>query len=91
MHQLLSTQSLSRLPARKRSKYDVNSSDDESLHNLDLLKSYLNSLRVSRPEIISISGVLKYWENARVTRPRLAQMALDFLSASGGCLCFDIF
>ncbi|KAG2063005.1 hypothetical protein BDR04DRAFT_955865, partial [Suillus decipiens] len=50
---------------------------------LDSLESYLNSPRVSKAEIISIGGVLQYWENARATRPRLSQMALDFLSAPG--------
>ncbi|KAL4078011.1 hypothetical protein J3A83DRAFT_4218796 [Scleroderma citrinum] len=28
-------------------------------------------------------GVLKYWENCRTTRPRLARMTLDLLSAPG--------
>ncbi|KAG2340569.1 hypothetical protein BDR05DRAFT_1002389 [Suillus weaverae] len=76
----------SRLPARKRSKYDINDPDAESLDDvpsLDSLESYLNSPRVFRPEIISLGGVLKYWENARAMIPRLAQMALDFLSAPG--------
>jgi hypothetical protein len=29
------------------------------------------------------TGILPYWENALSTRPRLAQMAFDFLSAPG--------
>lgn len=29
------------------------------------------------------AGVLRYWDNASSTRPQLARMALDFLSAPG--------
>jgi len=49
----------------------------------DSIEAYLNSPRVSKTELNAAGGVLQYWENARATRPRLAQMALDFLSAPG--------
>ncbi|OJA11691.1 hypothetical protein AZE42_09249, partial [Rhizopogon vesiculosus] len=49
----------------------------------DSIEAYLDSPRVSKAELNAAGGVLKYWENARATRPRLAQMALDFLSAPG--------
>jgi len=71
---------------RKRLKYDtVDNSDDESMNNtlLDPLDAYLDSACMSKAQLANIGGVLKYWEHARTTQPRLAQMALDFLSAPG--------
>src|SRR6267154_5423820 len=53
---------------------------------LDSIEAYpvaLDSLRVSKTELNAAGGVLQYWENAHATRPRLAQMVLDFLSAPG--------
>jgi hypothetical protein len=49
----------------------------------DSMDGYLNTPRISKVELQAAGGVLQYWENARATRPRLAQMALDFLSAPG--------
>ena len=34
-------------------------------------------------EIKKVGGVLQYWENISATRPNLAHMALDFLTAPG--------
>ncbi|KAG1743136.1 hypothetical protein EDB19DRAFT_1700361 [Suillus lakei] len=42
----------------------------------DSIEAYLDSPRVSKPEVNAAGGVLQYWENA-------PQMALDFLSAPG--------
>lgn len=47
------------------------------------MDAYLNTPCISRTEILAAGGLLRYWENARATCPRLAQMALDFLSAPG--------
>ena len=72
---------------RQRSKWvilDDNDNDNESrTANLDSLDAYLGSLPIPKSEIKAAGpgGVLKYWENTRMTHPRLAQMALDFLSA----------
>ena len=63
---------------------DDNDNDDESqTANLDSLDAYLGSPPIPKSEIKAVGpgGVLKYWENAHMTCPRLAQMALNFLSA----------
>jgi hypothetical protein len=57
--------------------------DEATSINPDSMVVYLDAPRVPREEVIAAGGVLQYWENARATRPRLAQMALDFLSAPG--------
>ena len=75
-----------RKPSRKWLKYDtIDNSDDESMNNtlLDPLDTYLDSARMSKAQLADIGGVLKYWEHACTTQPRLAQMTLDFLSAPG--------
>lgn len=36
-------------------------------------------------EINNVGGVLQYWESIAATRPNLARMALDFLTAPGEC------
>lgn len=38
---------------------------------------------VSTHEISGTGGVLQYWEKLMATRPHLARMALDFLTAPG--------
>jgi len=38
---------------------------------------------VSPYEINNAGGILQYWERLAKTRPRLARMALDFLTAPG--------
>ena len=48
----------------------------------DSIEAYLNAPNiVSHAEILSAGGILKYWHHMRATQPRLAQMALDYLSA----------
>ena len=49
----------------------------------DSIEAYLDSPPIAKPEVKATGGVLKYWESCRTTRHRLAQMALDFLSAPG--------
>jgi hypothetical protein len=49
----------------------------------DSIESYLNTPCISDAEILSAGGILKYWDHMHATRPRLAQMALDYLSAPG--------
>ncbi|KAK7047943.1 hypothetical protein VNI00_006271 [Paramarasmius palmivorus] len=57
------------------------SSDEEDGGDKDELEAYLSAPPVSKKEIKGAGGVLKWWESMRTTRPRLAQMALDFLTA----------
>ncbi|KAI9567521.1 hypothetical protein HD554DRAFT_971224 [Boletus coccyginus] len=48
----------------------------------DTIQAYLDSPLVPDEEIKVAGGKVKYWELARATRPRVAQIAaLDFLSA----------
>lgn len=49
----------------------------------DSIEAYLSSPCVATSDIEEAGGVLSYWEKALKTRPRLARMALDFLSAPG--------
>jgi hypothetical protein len=63
--------------------YSDNEDQDVTSVHPDSMDAYLNMPCMSRTEIQAAGGVLQYWENARATRPRLAQMALDFLSAPG--------
>ena len=46
----------------------------------------MDSPPIPKPEIKAAGGVLKYWENSCAARPKLARMALDFLSAPGSTL-----
>lgn len=61
--------------------YSDNEDEDVTSVHPDSMDAYLNTPCISRTEILAAGGILHYWENARATRPRLAQMALDFLSA----------
>lgn len=47
------------------------------------MEGYLAEPRISDTELTHAGGPLLYWEAALPTRPRLARMALDFLSAPG--------
>lgn len=47
------------------------------------MDAYLAEPRISDTELLQAKGPLLYWEAALLTRPRLARMALDFLSAPG--------
>ncbi|KAG2031802.1 hypothetical protein BDR03DRAFT_986142 [Suillus americanus] len=66
--------------------YSDNEDEDVTSVHPDSMDAYLNTPCISRTKILAAGGILHYWENARATRPRLAQMALDFLSAPGGRL-----
>ncbi|GBE89936.1 Putative AC transposase OS=Zea mays PE=2 SV=2 [Sparassis crispa] len=52
-----------------------------STHPIDSIDAYLESPLVSRDDVKQAGGVLAYWAQASKTRPRLARMALDFLTA----------
>ena len=77
---------------RQCSKWGTINSDDEdsTTQDLDSIYTYLDSPPVPKAEVRAAGSALKYWENCRDTRPRLAQMALDFLSAPGPCTEFGI-
>ena len=47
------------------------------------MEAYLTEPRTSDTKSLHAKGPLLYWEAALQTRPRLARMALDFLSAPG--------
>ena len=71
---------------RQRSKWDTTNSNDEdgdTTQDLDSVDTYLDFPPVPKAEVKAAGGVLKYWENCQDTRPRLARMALDFLSVLG--------
>ncbi|KAJ7897729.1 hypothetical protein B0H13DRAFT_2337786 [Mycena leptocephala] len=63
-------------------------------HPPDSIEAYLatplmqeSDLTLSEAEGGYRAGLLLYWEKALSTRPRLAQMALDYLSAPGNIFC----
>ncbi|KIJ11940.1 hypothetical protein PAXINDRAFT_171565 [Paxillus involutus ATCC 200175] len=70
---------------RKRSKWAtiVHDSDnnEDSSTDPDSIEAYLDLPPVAKSEVKAAGGVLKYWENCHAITPRLARMALDFLSA----------
>lgn len=70
-------------PKQKRSKWALPEDDDDERPSvvLDSIETYLDSPPIKKSEVKAAGGVLKYWENCRATRPRLARMALDYLSA----------
>jgi hypothetical protein len=55
----------------------------EDFSNPDSIEAYLSLPPVSKKEILDAGGVLKYWDAACCSRPHLAQMALDYLTAPG--------
>lgn len=60
----------------------------QASHSPDSIEAYLAAPVVSKSDLSEAeggyrAGVLAYWEKALPTRPRLARMALDFLSAPG--------
>lgn len=68
---------------RKRSKWVIDGSDNEDdvfSSNPDSIEAYLDSPTITKSELKAAGGVLKYWENRHTVTPRLARMALDFLS-----------
>jgi hypothetical protein len=52
-------------------------------YDLDTIETYLSDAQVSKSDVDQAGGVLGYWEQACASRPNLAWMALDFLSAPG--------
>jgi len=71
---------------QKRSKWAVldDDSDNEQPSAVpDSIEAYLDSPPTGKSEVTAAGGALKYWESLRTTRPRLARMAMDFLSAPG--------
>ena len=52
-------------------------------YSFDSIDTYLNEPPVNPQVIENAGGVLLYWEKLAVTRPHLARMALDFLTAPG--------
>ena len=58
-------------------------STSTSANNPDSIEAYLSAPIMSSEDLKVSGGPLVYWEQARRTRPRLARMALDFLSAPG--------
>jgi hypothetical protein len=69
---------------KKRSKW-AEDPFDSNFHKYDpdSIDAYLTDPIVSTNELQQAGGVLLYWEKALQTRPCLARMALDFLSAPG--------
>lgn len=53
----------------------------------DSIEAYLIEPPVPAHEINNAGGVLQYWEKLAATRPHLARMALDFLTAPGKLNC----
>jgi hypothetical protein len=62
------------------------SSSMSAVYDIDSLETYLASPLVSETDIAQAGGLLLYWEQARANRPKLAKMALDFLTAPGTSL-----
>jgi hypothetical protein len=52
-------------------------------YSFDSINTYLNEPPVNPQVIQNAGGVLLYWEKLAATRPHLARMALDFLTAPG--------
>lgn len=51
--------------------------------NTDTIQAYLDSPVVSRDVLTQHGGVIPYWNNELTCRPRLARMALNYLTAPG--------
>ena len=61
----------------------ASTSSSQPQYDPDTMEGYLAEPRISDTELTHAGGPLLYWEAALPTRPRLARMALDFLSAPG--------
>jgi hypothetical protein len=59
-------------------------------HDPDTIDGYLEGPVISDENLKQAGGVLKYWEQALPSRPRVARMALDFLSAPGNISSFSV-
>jgi hypothetical protein len=72
------------IQARSKWATPHHSTTTPSAHHPDTIDAYLESPPLTAQELEQAGGPLAYWERALVTRPRLARMALDFLTAPGG-------
>jgi hypothetical protein len=64
--------------------FDDSQSDSGSAQgDLDTIETYLAEPPIPKEVIKSSGGGLKYWESMISSRPKLAKMAIDFLSAPG--------
>jgi hypothetical protein len=52
-------------------------------HGYDHIETYLKEPVVIKKGIVAAGGYLNYWSKILTTRPHLAQMALDYVSAPG--------
>lgn len=52
-------------------------------HGYDHIETYLKEAVVTKEGIVAAGGYLNYWSAALKTRPFLARMALDYVSAPG--------
>ncbi|KDQ06944.1 hypothetical protein BOTBODRAFT_120729, partial [Botryobasidium botryosum FD-172 SS1] len=75
--------SVSAAPKRSHSKYLQDLPSAGTLQDDDTIAAYLDEPLLSQKMIEDGGGYLAYWERARERRPKLSQMALDFLSAPG--------
>lgn len=50
---------------------------------IDTIESYLSSTTVSKQIVKQHGGVIGYWTSELAHRPRVARMALDYLTAPG--------
>ncbi|EJD41569.1 hypothetical protein AURDEDRAFT_127071 [Auricularia subglabra TFB-10046 SS5] len=67
-----------------QSVYALEDSDDDepcARGQQDTIEAYLDSPTVDYNAVKSYGGLMQYWEAQRKVTPRVAQMALDFLSA----------
>jgi hypothetical protein len=58
------------------------------MHPADSIEAYLAAPLMAESDLTDAdggyrAGLLRHWENTLATRPRLARMALDYLSAPG--------
>lgn len=58
------------------------------VHPVDHIRHYLKESLASSSDIQAAGGYIRYWTNLKATRPRLAQMALDYCSAPGNLTIF---
>ncbi|EJD36354.1 hypothetical protein AURDEDRAFT_174551 [Auricularia subglabra TFB-10046 SS5] len=68
-------------PKHSKWRCSINDLAVKSALEEDTLDAYLEAPVVPVEVIDAAGGLLAYWESQRAKRPRLAQMALDFLTA----------
>lgn len=65
------------------SKWAAPDNAKKKKHPYDHIESFLSELVITREAIDTSGGYLAYWEAALVSRPMVARMALDYISAPG--------